>query len=135
MRLVINREDILERLDKMDMEAFVTIETPHMYKMIIVGGSGLVLLGTITRATADIDTIEASPEIRSLLEKYGANMQVSAFLPNFPYNYLDRVQKLPVGGRIIVFYTASLEDIVIAKLFSDRPQDRQDLISDEVLAA
>ncbi len=27
-----NREDILERLDKMDMEAFVTIETPHMYK-------------------------------------------------------------------------------------------------------
>ena len=128
-----NREDILERLDKMDMEAFVTIETPHMYKMIIVGGSGLVLLGTITRATADIDTIEASPEIRSLLEKYGANMQVSAFLPNFPYNYLDRVQKLPVGGRRIEFYTASLEDIIIAKLFSDRPQDRQDLISDEVL--
>lgn len=101
--------------------------------MIIVGGSGLVLLGTITRATADIDTIEASPEIRSLLEKYGANMQVSAFLPNFPYNYLDRVQKLPVSGRRIEFYTASLEDIVIAKLFSDRPQDKQDLISDEVL--
>lgn len=128
-----DRKEILDRLDTMDMEAFVTIDTPHMYSMIIVGGSGLVLLGTITRATADIDTIEASVEIRGLLEKYGANMQVSAFLPNFPYNYLDRVQRLPVGGRKIEFYSASLEDIVIAKLFSTRPQDRQDLISDEVL--
>ena len=25
---------ILERLDKMDLEAFVTIDSPHMYRMI-----------------------------------------------------------------------------------------------------
>ena len=46
-----NREDILELLDKMDMEAFVTLDTPYMYRMVIVGGSGLVLLEAITRAT------------------------------------------------------------------------------------
>ena len=128
-----DRKDILERLDKMDLEAFVTIDSPHIYRMIIVGGSGLVLLETITRATQDIDAIDASVEIRDLLEKYGANLRVSAFINHFPYNFEDRLHKLPVGGRKILFYTASLEDIVIAKLFSERPKDRQDLISSEVL--
>ena len=128
-----DRKDILERLDKMDLDAFVTIDSPDMYRMIIVGGSGLVLLETITRATQDIDAIDASVEIRDLLEKYGANLRVSAFINHFPYNFEDRLHKLPVGGRKILFYTASLEDIVIAKLFSERPKDRQDLISSEVL--
>ena len=128
-----DQKDILERLDKMDMEAFVTIDTPHMYQMIIVGGSGLVLLGTISRATQDIDALEASPEIRHLLEKYDANLRVSTFINNFPYNFEDRLHKLPVGGRKILFYTASLEDIVVAKLYSSRGTDRQDIISESVL--
>ena len=38
------KNDILDRLDKMDMEAFVTLDTLEMYQMIIVGGSGLQLL-------------------------------------------------------------------------------------------
>ena len=113
-----NREDILKRLDKMDMEAFVTIDDANMYQMVIVGGSGLVLLGTISRATQDIDALDASPAIRHLLAKYDANLRVSTYINNFPYNYEDRLQKLPVGGRKILFYTASLEDIIIAKLYS-----------------
>ena len=128
-----NQIDILQRLDKLDMEAFVTIDTPHMYKMIIVGGSGLVLLGVITRATQDIDALEASPEIRHLLAKYDANLRVSTYINNFPYNFEDRLVPLPVGGRKILFYSASLEDIVIAKLYSPRASDRQDLVSENVL--
>ena len=50
---IMNREDILERLNKMDMEAFATIDDENMYQIVIVGGSGLVLLGTISRATQD----------------------------------------------------------------------------------
>ena len=128
-----NRDEILERLDRMDMEAFVTIDTPHMYRMIIVGGSGLVLLETISRATQDIDALEASPEIRHLLAKYDANLRVSTYVNNFPYNFEDRLHKIPVGGRKILFYTASLEDIVVAKLYSSRETDRQDIISGNVL--
>ena len=63
-----NREDILERLNKMDMEAFATIDDENMYQVVIVGGSGLVLLGTISRATQDIDMLDASPAIRHLFE-------------------------------------------------------------------
>lgn len=128
-----DQEDILQRLDKLDMEAFTTIDTPHMYKMIIVGGSGLVLLGVISRATQDIDALEASPEIRHLLAKYGANLRVSTYINNFPYNFEDRLVPLPVGGKKILFFTCSLEDIVIAKLYSSRDTDRQDLLSENVL--
>ena len=128
-----DHKDILERLDRLDMEAFATIDTPHMYRMIIVGGSGLVLLDVITRATQDIDTLEASPAIRHLLEKYDANLRVSTYINNFPYNFEDRLVLLPVGGRKILFYTCSLEDIVVAKLCSSREVDRQDIISENVL--
>lgn len=128
-----DHKDILERLDRLDMEAFTTIDTPHMYRMVIVGGSGLVLLDVITRATQDIDTLEASPAIRHLLEKYDANLRVATYINNFPYNFEDRLVLLPVGGRKILFYTCSLEDIVIAKLCSSREVDRQDIISENVL--
>ena len=104
-----------------------------MYHVIIVGGSGLVLLGTISRATQDINALDASPAIRHLLAKYDTNLRVSTYINNFPYNYEDRLQRLPVDGRKIEFFTASLEDIVIAKLYSIRDVDRQDLISEEVL--
>lgn len=128
-----DQRDILERLDRLDMEAFTTIKTPHMYRMIIVGGSGLVLLGVISRATQDIDALEASPEIRHLLEKYDANLRVSTYVNNFPYNFEDRLVPLSVGGRKVLFYICSLEDIVIAKLYSSRDRDRQDLLSENVL--
>ena len=128
-----DREDILQRLDRLDMEAFSTINTPYKYRMIIVGGSGLVLLGVISRATQDIDALEAPNEIRHLLAKYDANLRVAAYVNNFPYNYDDRLVPLPVGGRKIQFYACSLEDIVIAKLCSPMDKDRQDLLSEEVL--
>ena len=75
-----DREDILQRLDRLDMEAFTTVDTPFMYRMIIVGGSGLVLLGVISRATQDIDSLEAPNEIRHLLAKYDANLRVAAYV-------------------------------------------------------
>jgi len=46
---------------------------------------------------------------------------------NFLYNYEDRIKALPIESRKINFYTASLEDIVIAKLYSSRPSDIIDI--------
>lgn len=128
-----NRDDILKRLDRLDMEAFSTIDSTDKYRMVIVGGSGLVLLGKISRSTNDIDALNVSPEIIDLLAKYDANAHVAAFTHYFAYNYEDRLEKLSVGGRKITFYTASLEDIVIAKLHSERDTDRQDIITESVI--
>lgn len=95
----------------------------------------MILLETITRATHDIDVLDVSPEIVSLLEKYDINTRVATFMNNFPYNYDERIVPVRLNGRRIDFYTASLEDIVIAKLYSCRPTDVQDIIDPNVLAA
>ena len=103
------------------------------FRVVIVGGGALILLETIDRATLDIDALSVSRELLPLLERYDINAQVAAYINNFPYNYEDRLHKLEIESSKIDFYTASLEDIVIAKLCSFRDTDRQDVISPEVL--
>lgn len=41
--------------------------------------------------------------------------------------------QIPIAGKKIDFFTASLEDIVIAKLFSDRDSDARDIESNSVV--
>lgn len=129
------KEDLLERLARLDEDADLLFDDDRRFRMVIVGGSALILLETITRATHDIDVLDASPEIMDLLEKYDINTRVSTFINNFPYNYDERLVPICMKGRRIDFYTASLEDIVIAKLRSGRATDIQDIIDPKVLAA
>lgn len=119
----------------MDEDADLLFDDDRRFRMVIVGGSALILLETITRATHDIDALDVSPEIVDLLEKYDINTRVGTFINNFPYNYDERLVPIRVNGRRIDFYTASLEDIVIAKLCSGGATDIQDIIDPKVLAA
>ena len=129
------REDLLKRLARLDEDADLLFDDDRRFRMVIVGGSALILLETITRATHDIDALDVSPEIMDLLEKYDINTRVGTFINNFPYNYDERLVPVRVGGLRIDFYTASLEDIVIAKLYSGRETDVQDIIDEGVLNA
>ena len=72
---------------------------------------------------------------QELLDKYDINTRVGTFVNNFPYNYDERLVPVCINGKRIDFYTASLEDIVIAKLCSGRATDVQDIIDPRVLAA
>jgi hypothetical protein len=127
------KEDLLERLDRLDEDADLLFDDDRRFRLVIVGGSALILLETITRATSDIDALDVSPEIVDLLEKYDINTRVGTFINNFPYNYDERLVPVRLAGRRIDFYTASLEDIVIAKLYSGRATDVQDIIDPNVL--
>ena len=129
------RDDLLQRLARLDEDASLLFDDDRRFRLIIVGGGALILLETITRATNVIDALDASAEIRSLLGRYDINLNVQAYMNNFPYNYEDRIVPVRLNGSKIDFYTASLEDIVIAKLFSYRATDRQDIINLSVLAA
>lgn len=129
----LQKEELLKRLSRLDEDADLLFNDDRRFRMVIVGGSALILLETITRATHDIDALEFPPEIAALMEKYDINSRVSAFINNFPYNYEDRLVPIPINGKRIDFYTASLEDIVIAKLYSGRATDVQDLIDENVL--
>ena len=126
---------MIERLKRVDEDADLMFDDDSRFSMIIVGGGALILLNKITRATQDIDVIEVSHEIYSLLEKYDINCNVQAYSSNFPYNFEDRIVKLQIESRKIDFYCASLEDIVISKLHSNRDTDRQDVLSPGVIQA
>jgi hypothetical protein len=125
-------DDLMERLLRLDEDAYLSLDTDERYQLVIVGGGALILQRYIVRATHDLDVISVSPKLVSLLEKYDINCRVQAFINNFPYNYENRLVPL-LKGRKIDFFTASLEDIVIAKLYSLRPVDQSDIQADEVL--
>lgn len=125
--------DLYERLKRLDEDAALLYDDARRLRLTIVGGSALILLEVISRATLDMDALEASPELLKLMERYDINCRVQTYINNFPYNFEDRLKKVPIEGKKIDFYTASLEDIVIAKLFSVREVDRQDIISEKVL--
>lgn len=103
------KEDLLERLARLDEDADLLFDDDRRFKLVIVGGSALILLETITRSTHDIDALDVSPEIVDLLEKYDINTRVGTFINNFPYNYDERLVPVRLDGRRIDFYTASLE--------------------------
>lgn len=129
------KDDLLERLRRLDEDADLIYDDDRRFQMIIVGGSALVLLDVIFRSTQDIDALNASREIRDMLEKYDINCRVMTYINNFPYNYEDRAVRIPIEGKKIDFFTASLEDIVIAKLFSYRDTDARDVENPEVIKA
>ena len=128
------KEDLMQRLVELDEEASLLFENLQRLHLIIVGGGALVLMELIPRGTHDIDALDVSRQLYDLLFHYDINTNVQTYINNFPYNYEDRTQ-LIFSGKIIDFYTASLEDIVIAKLYSYRDTDYEDITSPKVLNA
>lgn len=127
------KEDLFRRLDRLDEDVSYLYDENIRFRLVIVGGSALVLQNYLSRSTLDIDALEVSREIYTLLDKYDINCRVNAYIFNFPYNFEDRLLKLSIGGRRIDIYTASLEDIVISKLYSIRLKDIQDIENESIL--
>lgn len=121
------REEIINRLLQVDRDMALLDNTPDMYSCVIVGGSALVLMEKIYRSTHDIDSIDASNEIKPLLETYNINMNVNAYRINFPEDYLNRIVEVNIPTTKVKFYTVSLEDLVVSKLCGMREKDVEDI--------
>ena len=132
---MLGKDEIIKNLLLLDEEIYLTFNNDDYYNIIIVGGSALVLIDKISRATMDIDTISCSDELKPFMERYNINNNVVAYSNNFPDDYLERCKKLDVPTKKILIYTASLEDIVISKLFSPRLQDKNDICNPRIVAA
>jgi hypothetical protein len=128
------KTELMERLKRLDEDADLLYgATPGRFVCVIVGGGALILMDYITRATMDIDVIQHSPQLNEIFNKYDFNCMVQAYICNFPYNFDDRFVKVDIETKKIDFYTASLEDIVIAKLCSCRDTDVYDIEQSSVL--
>ena len=98
-----NKAEIIKRLMSVDNDMSLLDTTADTYSCIIVGGSALVLLEKIYRSTHDIDSINASDEIKQLLEIYNINMNVSAYRINFPDDYLNRIIPIDIPTKKLNF--------------------------------
>lgn len=127
-------DELLERLQNLDEEVDLMFDTADQFKIVIVGGGALILLECISRATHDVDVLNAPQELLDLMGSYDMNTNVKTFCSNFPYNYEDRLKPIDIPTRRIQYFTASLEDIVIAKLCSYRDKDFEDISSDSVVS-
>ena len=125
--------DLFNRLLMLDEEASLRYDDEERYYCIIVGGSALMLLGYIRRATHDIDSIDCHIKLMPIIEKYDINMQVRAHLDCFPEDYSERIKKLNLPTKKIDYYTLSLEDLVISKLLAGRSTDMFDIGSAEII--
>lgn len=105
------------------------------FRCYIVGGGALIIMGYILRATHDIDVIYAIPNfLKELFNKYDMNCEVSAYEDNFPIGFEERANKIPLNTSKVVFYTLSLEDLVISKLCTTRgEQDIIDITSPNII--
>ena len=122
----LSKSDMLDRLHKLDRDASLLHTDDDMFSVINVGGSALILGDYTQNVTKDIDVIGATKDLHDLFWKYDMNCDVAAHMNNFPMKYEDRLVFL-MEGKKIVFYTVSLEDIVIAKLCGGRPTDLEDV--------
>ncbi len=77
-------DDLIERLRRLDEDAELIFDDDQHFRMVIVGGSALILLEAVSRATHDIDALDVSPQILGLLEKYDINTNVGTYINNFP---------------------------------------------------
>ncbi|MDA3936292.1 MAG: DUF6036 family nucleotidyltransferase [Actinomycetota bacterium] len=132
--LDLGREELEDRLRECDRA--VALLYPHRsFRLVLVGGGAMVLLGCLARSTADLDALQVPPELITLMGKYDINSRVSAYLDHFAYNLEDRLVLLSLGTTAIECYAASLEDVVASKLYSDRETDAHDIRRPEVLEA
>ena len=77
-----NKNELLERLKQLDDDMALLDNSEDLCTCVIVGGSALVLMDKIYRSTHDIDSIASSEKILPLLDAYGINMNVKAYLTN-----------------------------------------------------
>jgi len=124
--LLLSKDELKERLELLDADATALFNDAIRYHVYIAGGGALLLMGYTSRATSDIDVIDATNNLYGLFAKYQMNGHIATHINSFLFNYPDRV-KLLWSGEKVDFYTVSLEDIVVSKLCAGRPPDNDDL--------
>lgn len=130
MRL--GREELEDRLRQLD-RAVGLLYPGRSFRLVVVGGGALVMLGCLSRSTVDLDVLPGLNELTDLAASYDINSLVSAYTDHFPHGLEDRLVPLELGTTAVECFAASLEDVVTSKLASDRDTDARDVRRAEVL--
>ena len=128
-----NKQELIQTLLKADEEVSMITNSEFKANIIIVGGSALIIRDVIFRQTPDIDIIGLYKGMEFIFDKYNINARVNAFADNLAENYEDRVEKLDLNTKALDYFTLSLEDLFIMKLYSVRRKDYLDIIDENFI--
>ena len=131
--LDLGEDELRSRLLEFD-RAVGLLYPGRQFRLVLVGGGAMVLLGCLAHATSDLDALHFPTELLPLMEKYDLSGRVTAYLDHFAYNLEDRLVPLGLATTHVECYAASVEDIVASKLHSSRETDELDVRRPEVLA-
>ncbi len=121
-----NKHELFSRM--VELDNIVSDLYPNMtFECVIVGGGALLIKNIITRGTIDVDVLEVSKEVEELFTGFDFNTRVKAVLDCFPYNFEDRLEIVNLQTKSIRYYTPSIEDLIVSKLYAYRPKDIEDL--------
>jgi hypothetical protein len=126
--------ELRSRLLEFDRAVALRYPGQH-FRLVLVGGGALVLLGYAQRTTLDLDVLAPPAKLHALMTEYDLSGQVAAYEDHFAYNLEDRLVPLDMPTVAVECLAASLEDLVASKLHSDRESDAADVRRPEVLAA
>lgn len=125
-----NKDQLIETLKNIDEEVSLTLDSPA-YKpvVVIVGGASFMLRDLTSRqVTHDIDVLSTDDIVRGVLAHYpNVNENVGVYNDQIPYNFEDRLVDLPVETQVVRFVSPSAEDLIVMKLYAERPNDIQDI--------
>ncbi len=124
------KDELIETLLGIDEEAWLLLGSrPVKPRVVVVDGAAFMLRDLTTRrVTHDIDVLQADEAVRAIITNYPqVNEQVRAFSDQIPYNFEDRLVALPIPSKAIEFLTPCAEDLVVMKLYAQRPNDIQDV--------
>lgn len=134
--LDMNKDRLVKVLLQVDEEVgLLDLKINYKPVIMIVGGSSFILQDLSSRnVTHDIDVLRCDQAIKEIIDKYSIiNSQVITYEDSLPYNYEDRLIKLEIDAKNVEYISPSLEDLVVMKLYGARPNDLQDINSEEVI--
>lgn len=121
-----NKIELEQRMIELDTVTY-DLYPGLTFECVIVGGGALLIKNIITRGTLDVDVLEVSKEVEELFAGFDFNTRVKAVLDCFPYNYADRLELVDIETKCIQYYTPSIEDLIVSKLYAYRDKDIEDL--------
>ncbi len=124
------KNDLKEALLNLDEEAWLLYgEITPRPCVVIVGGAAFLLRDLTTRnVTHDIDVLMADSKMRGIIAHYpNINGTVASFSDQIPYNFEDRLIRIDLPSKAIEFLTPCTEDLIVMKLYAERPNDLLDI--------